>query len=1170
MATGGGGYHSTSGYQHTMNHQNNHQQETSGSGHEASRETMGDDNGSTGDSSEFSRPIGLTGLQNLGNTCYMNAGLQALSNCPQLTGFMLDCGPYVRKPGLAKAFLRLINEMWSNRRPSYVVPAGISQGIKKIYPSFKGYAQHDAQEFLRCLLDQLHEELKEPIITNRNGACCSCDESSSCNYSANHSQSCHNCHESCCGASCIPISPGTLNNRIRHHSASTADTLINGHHTHNSHHNHPHHHNHNNRNSNYSKIYRDSDDDGLSSDDSKDYETCDSGLSVDKACTPGAVSLMNSDNISCNGSNGHNHNDSQADVVMMSDGLNDDQSIDSSGVFMSHTETLQEPLLGARDKLQHNELHNHRVSSTTGNNNSSSAAKKSKYSHGGSGGGSSASSTCSNSDHHKTETSSGSSSNISYRSIISDVFDGKLLSSVQCLTCDNISTTKETFQDLSLSIPTRDQLNSMRSRSTSNSPSAAGSSSSSLINNSSGGLGIITQNPPAESGRSSPMSQSIHSNQSGSTSGQLNNTSNIIWQWIEWFFGWLWGPTITLEDCLSAFFSADELKGDNMYSCEKCKKLRNGIKYSRVYHLPDILCIHLKRFRHELMYSSKISSQVTFPMEGLDLAPYMVPSNTSSVTNPNGSSPSPLSNCDSPPPDAITTYDLVAVICHHGTPASGHYTSYCLNSYSDTWYEFDDQYVTAVDPHQVASCEAYVLFYRKTNDEVYERRHRAVQLIERCSSELGSSGNHQVSSSSLNDVTSSKEYYVSNQWINRFNTFADPGPISNSDFLCEHGMVPPAKISYVKDLCTVFSQEIWEYLLSKYGGGPLCNQLVLCRKCSMKIAASAMNFTDHLSVSQHQLLLSSCSLSPVTTAPSILSASPPSGHQSPLATHRSHHNNSQHHHHSSHQGSLNSGQIINNSHNNFVETKSHNIYTSASHLNNHNHHDDINDYYNNHKIQHDNTRNNIHVNHNNHSIQLSQEELNSYYHHLNHPNLHQHHHQQQQNCQHPQAIVSDTKVGCSTLSLPVSTSLASGLDGISVPGVVDHSTLSSSIGSDRSGSKHDGNFRNLTKTCGDQEERRSERINQFMNPFSNCHKDIGVQQQQLIELNGFDAIPANDLADVKMDVVNSSEHHVMTANMIDDQNEDDDDQDGPDVCLLQKSRQQHATQQPVPVLFRKD
>ena len=39
---------------------------------------------------------------------------------------------------------------------------------------------------------------------------------------------------------------------------------------------------------------------------------------------------------------------------------------------------------------------------------------------------------------------------------------------------------------------------------------------------------------------------------------------------------------MSLLDCLAYFFSADELKGDNMYSCDKCKKLRNGLKYSQV------------------------------------------------------------------------------------------------------------------------------------------------------------------------------------------------------------------------------------------------------------------------------------------------------------------------------------------------------------------------------------------------------------------------------------------------------------------------------------------------------------------------------------------------------------------------------------------------------------
>lgn len=56
------------------------------------------------------------------------------------------------------------------------------------------------------------------------------------------------------------------------------------------------------------------------------------------------------------------------------------------------------------------------------------------------------------------------------------------------------------------------------------------------------------------------------------------------------------------------------------------------------------------------------------------------------------------------------------------------------------------------------------------------------------------------------------QFYVSKQWVNKFNTFAEPGPIDNSDFLCIHGGVYPNKVSYVYELCTILSQSVWEYL----------------------------------------------------------------------------------------------------------------------------------------------------------------------------------------------------------------------------------------------------------------------------------------------------------------------------------------------------------------------
>uniref|UniRef100_A0A8B9KBL7 Ubiquitin carboxyl-terminal hydrolase 20 n=1 Tax=Astyanax mexicanus TaxID=7994 RepID=A0A8B9KBL7_ASTMX len=126
---------------------------------------VADEEGSESEEDEL-KPRGLTGMKNIGNSCYMNAALQALSNCPPLTQFFLDCSGLVRtdkKPALCKSYQKLISELWHKKRPSYVVPTSLFHGIKLVNPMFRGYAQQDTQEFLRCLMDQLHEELKEPF-----------------------------------------------------------------------------------------------------------------------------------------------------------------------------------------------------------------------------------------------------------------------------------------------------------------------------------------------------------------------------------------------------------------------------------------------------------------------------------------------------------------------------------------------------------------------------------------------------------------------------------------------------------------------------------------------------------------------------------------------------------------------------------------------------------------------------------------------------------------------------------------------------------------------------------------------------------------------------------------------------------------------------------------------
>lgn len=111
--------------------------------------------------------IGLTGLRNLGNTCFMNSTIQCLSGTVSLARYFLD-GSYRHalnrdnslgtRGVVTESFAKLIRTMWQSQLPHYS-PADFREAICQFAPQFRGNEQHDSQEFLAFLMDAIHEDL---------------------------------------------------------------------------------------------------------------------------------------------------------------------------------------------------------------------------------------------------------------------------------------------------------------------------------------------------------------------------------------------------------------------------------------------------------------------------------------------------------------------------------------------------------------------------------------------------------------------------------------------------------------------------------------------------------------------------------------------------------------------------------------------------------------------------------------------------------------------------------------------------------------------------------------------------------------------------------------------------------------------------------------------------
>ena len=112
---------------------------------------------------------GLVGLNNLGNTCYMNTGLQCLSNCELLTKYFLEDyykefvnkeNPIGSQGEIVEKYSQLIHHLWYGNNDC-VSPIQFKVAFGKNYNAFADFRQQDSQEFISYLLDALHEDLNK-------------------------------------------------------------------------------------------------------------------------------------------------------------------------------------------------------------------------------------------------------------------------------------------------------------------------------------------------------------------------------------------------------------------------------------------------------------------------------------------------------------------------------------------------------------------------------------------------------------------------------------------------------------------------------------------------------------------------------------------------------------------------------------------------------------------------------------------------------------------------------------------------------------------------------------------------------------------------------------------------------------------------------------------------